>query len=210
MTAHPFLPWPPGEVLVLASVSPRRAQLLDAVGLPYEVVPAAGVEGPGNGQGCGAAADQALYAEDLAVRKALTVSGRLPERLVLGADTIVVLEGAILEKPSGGSEAAAMLPRLAGRRHTVITAIALGRAGRAVWRGHERTSVTFLPLSRAAIDRYVATGEPMDKAGAYGIQGFGAMMISGVEGCYFNVMGLPLALLGSALREHLTGRREIV
>ncbi len=206
---HPFVPWPAGEVLVLASASPRRAELLRTAGLPYEVVPAPDVEGSLAAAAADVArADPARYAEDLAQRKALDVSGRRPRRLVLGADTIVVLGGDVLEKPRDAAEAAAMLGRLSGRRHEVITAIALCD-GQRVWSGHERTAVTFLPLAAAAIARYVATGEPLDKAGAYGIQGYGAMMIRGVEGCYFNVMGLPLALLGAALREHLTGREEI-
>jgi len=128
----------------------------------------------------------------------------MPGRLVLGADTIVILAGEVLEKPRDAAEARSMLARLAGRRHTVISAIALCGGEHCPWQGHESTAVTFLPLAADTIARYVATGEPMDKAGAYGIQGFGALMVSGVEGCYFNVMGLPLALLGHALREVLT------
>lgn len=208
MREHPFVPWPEGEILVLASVSPRRAELLAAVGLPYEIVPAGDVE-LRLAAASGAAVDPAGYAEDLARRKAQAVSARLPGRLVLGADTIVILGGEVLEKPRDEAEAAAMLARLSGRRHTVITAIALTNGERPLWLGHERTDVQFLRLAPATIDRYVATGEPRDKAGAYGIQGYGAMMVSGVYGCYFNVMGLPLALLGRALREYLTGRSEI-
>jgi septum formation protein len=209
MSGHPFVPWPDDEVLVLASASPRRAELLGAAGLPFDVVPADDVEEPSGDCTLTPGADPAVYARDLAVRKARAVSEQQPDRLVLGADTIVILDDSILEKPRDRVEAAAMLSRLSGRRHTVITAIALCRAGHPVWVGHERTEVTFLAISPAAIDRYVATGEPMDKAGAYGIQGFGAMMVSRVDGCYFNVMGLPLALLGSALREHLTRSKEI-
>lgn len=209
MTAHPFVPWPPGEVLVLASVSPRRAELLRAIGLPFEVVAPGDVESEQRVPASSAANGPAGYAEHLAGRKALAVSERLPGRLVLGADTIVIQDHCVLEKPRDVAEAAAMLARLAGCRHDVVTAIALGAAGRLVWVGHERTSVTFLPLSAAAIERYVATAEPMDKAGAYGIQGYGAMMVRRVDGCYFNVMGLPLSMLGCALREHLTGREEI-
>ena len=124
---------------------------------------------------------------------------------MLGADTIVVLDGAVLEKPADASDAHAMLARLSGREHVVISAIALLTADGRTWSGHERTEVAFLPLESGAIARYVATGEPLDKAGAYGIQGYGALMVRGLRGCYFNVMGLPLALLGRALRETLEG-----
>lgn len=209
MNGHPFVCWPAGEILVLASASPRRAELLRTAGLPFEVVPAGDVEGDGVGIQAAAGRDPARFAEELAGRKALAVAVGRPGRLVLGADTIVLVDGDILEKPRDRADAAVMLSRLSGRRHVVITAIALVRGDRQVWLGHERTAVDFLALSPAAIARYVETGEPMDKAGAYGIQGYGAMMVGGVEGCYFNVMGLPLALLGAALREHLAGRREI-
>jgi len=121
---------------------------------------------------------------------------------VLGSDTVVVLDGDILEKPTGVEDAVALLTRLSGRKHTVVSAIALlgGIAGDG-FLIHEKTEVEFLPITETSIRKYVATGEPMDKAGAYGIQGFGAMMIRGVDGCYFNVMGLPLSRLGSLLRQ---------
>jgi septum formation protein len=102
------------------------------------------------------------------------------------------------------ADAARILARLAGRTHQVITSLALvGGPARTPWTGFEQTTVEFMPLSVRAIERYIATGEPFDKAGAYGIQGFGSLMVRRVEGCYFNVMGLPLALLGEALREVL-------
>lgn len=206
MTLSPFVPWPAGEVLLLASRSPRRAELLTVAGVPFEVRPAAEhVEDPAEAARL-ARGDPAAYARYLAGAKADAVASAAPARLVLGADTIVVLDGEILEKPRHEEEARAMLRRLAARRHTVITAVALRRAadGRA-WDAAERTGVEFLPLSDEAIAAYVATGEPMDKAGAYGIQGYGAMMVRGVDGCYFNVMGLPLARLGAGLREILGG-----
>ena len=206
----PFVPWPTGQSLVLASRSPRRAELLALAGLPFEVrPPAAEVEAAHNGRLAELGGDPARYAEELARIKALAVSDGLPGRLVLGADTIVVLAGEVLEKPRDEVDARAILARLAGRRHVVITAIALYGTGPRPWLGHERTEVEFLPLSAGAIARYVATGEPMDKAGAYGIQGYGAMMVREVNGCYFNVMGLPLARLGQALREILTGRQDL-
>jgi septum formation protein len=214
----PFVPWPQEATpLVLASRSPRRAELLRLSGLPFEVLaPPDAVEAALNGSPAALNQGPARYAENLARLKAAAMSARLPGRLVLGADTIVILQGAVLEKPVDAADACRILARLAGRRHEVITAIALcGAPGGTVagcdgaWIGHERTAVEFLPLSEAAIARYVATGEPLDKAGAYGIQGHGAMMVRRVFGCYFNVMGLPLALLGQALREVLTGRQEI-
>jgi septum formation protein len=211
MSGSPFVPWPAGEVLILASRSPRRAELLRTAGIPFEQQPAGDVEGE---HAARLAAlhdrDPDRYAEELARRKAAAVADLAPGRLVLGADTIVVRDGEILEKPRDAAEARAMLGRLSGRWHTVISAIALCGGPHRRWLGHERTEVQFLPLDAAAIARYVATGEPMDKAGAYGIQGLGALMVRGVRGCYFNVMGLPLALLGAALREVLGPPEETV
>ncbi|HOX25086.1 MAG TPA: Maf family protein [Candidatus Krumholzibacteria bacterium] len=208
MTTSPFLPWPAGESLVLASRSPRRAELLRIAGIPFEVRPAGDVESAHAARLGSLHAEPSRYAEELAWLKALAVGAVSPGRLVLGADTIVVVDGEILEKPRDDADARAILARLAGRRHAVVTAIALCGGADRRWLGHERTEVEFLPLSADAIARYVATGEPLDKAGAYGIQGFGALMVKGVRGCYFNVMGLPLALLGRALREVLTGEKE--
>jgi septum formation protein len=200
----PFAPWPPGEILVLASASPRRAELLRIAGNPFEVRPAPGAESLEAEANGGLRAHPGRYARALAAAKADAVAARAPDRLVLGADTIVVLDGRILEKPVDAAAAARILGRLSGRRHLVITALALrGRRAGPGWSGREETTVEFLPLTDDAIERYVATGEPFDKAGAYGIQGYGALMVRRVEGCYFNVMGLPLALLGRALREIL-------
>jgi septum formation protein len=200
----PFVPWPAGLVLVLASASPRRAELLRTAGIPFEVRPVPGAEVSGAAGNGDLRGEPGRYALALAAAKAEAVSARLPGHLVLGADTIVILDGEILEKPRDDEDARRILGRLAGRRHIVITAVALrGGAAREGWSGWEETVVEFLPLDDGAIARYVATGEPRDKAGAYGIQGYGALMIRRVEGCYFNVMGLPLALLGRALRELL-------
>ena len=197
----PFLDWPDDLILVLASRSPRRAELLAVAGIPFEVCPAGDVESELAASLVGLHGDPAAYTLALAEAKARDVSVRRPGHLVLGADTVVVHEGDILEKPHDPEDATQLLTRLAGRRHTVISAIALvgGPAGRTGVFAHEQTGVEFLPLTPAAIARYVATGEPMDKAGAYGIQGYGAMMVRGVQGCYFNVMGLPLARLGELL-----------
>lgn len=202
----PFLDWPETMVLVLASVSPRRADLLAVAGIPFEVHPPGDVEENLAGSLTDLHADPATYAKTLALAKARDVSGRLPGRLVLGADTVVVHRRDILEKPRDRQDAARLLTLLSGERHMVISAMALvgGPAGPAGVVDHEETEVEFLPLSAEAIGRYVATGEPMDKAGAYGIQGYGALMVRGVRGCYFNVMGLPLARLGALLKEVMT------
>ncbi|MFH2053745.1 MAG: Maf family protein [bacterium] len=204
MTAHltPFVPWPQGQVLVLASRSPRRAELLTVAGIPHEVVLPGDVEERIAARLIEDAAHPGAYAEDLAVAKAEDVAVRHPGRLVLGADTVVVLDGGILEKPRDEADARRLLGLLSGRRHTVITSLALVRRGSGTWSevGHERTEVDFLELQPDDIAAYVRSGEPMDKAGAYGIQGLGALMVRGVAGCYFNVMGLPLARLGAMLR----------
>ncbi len=209
----PFVPWPAGRRLVLASQSPRRAELLQLAGLPFVVQPPGEVEAELAAHLVSAGATPEQYALALARAKAGAVAGLRPGELVLGADTIVVVDGDVLEKPRDEVDAARLLGRLAGRRHTVITAIALqaraGGGGGATFArdldlaAAESTAVEFLPLTPAAIARYIATGEPMDKAGAYGIQGYGALMVRRVEGCYFNVMGLPLARLGQLLRQAL-------
>lgn len=202
MIITPFVDWPEGQVLVLASRSPRRAELLAISGVPFEVVPPGQVETELASRLGELPADPAGYATTLAEAKAKAVAAAMPGRLVLGADTVVVLGSEILEKPRDLREACSMLGRLADRRHTVVSSLALvgGPAGLAGVSSWEATEVEFLPLSPATIEKYVATGEPMDKAGAYGIQGYGAMMVRGVQGCYFNVMGLPLARLGGMLR----------
>lgn len=182
--------------LVLASQSPRRRQLLDRLGVPFTVEPSFADEALPPGLGPGAAV------EALASRKADAVAPRHPGALTLGADTIVVLDGGVLEKPAGPAEARAMLGRLAGRTHTVYTGLALvhpvsGRHAAA----HEATAVTFAPLSPEEIEAYVTTGSPFDKAGGYGIQDdHGALFIAGIEGDYYNVVGLPLHRLYRMLR----------
>ncbi len=201
MITTPFLKWPRGLELVLASRSPRRAELLAVAGIPFVIEPAPDVEAELAATLTDLHQQPHRYAMTLAAAKARAVAENDSERLVLGADTIVVIDGDILEKPVDTEDAVALLSRLSGRRHTVISAIALcgGAAGMPGLTAFEETGVEFLPLDEATIRRYVATGEPMDKAGAYGIQGFGALMVRGVRGCYFNVMGLPLALLGETL-----------
>ena len=174
--------------IVLASQSPRRRELLTLVGLAHEVRPADVDETPH--------ADElpVPHAERLARAKAETLAARERDAVVVAADTIVVIDGLILGKPGDATEAGAMLRRLAGRTHTVFTAVAVARGGRTV-SGVEEVRVTFRALDDAEIAAYVATGEPMDKAGSYGIQGFGATIVERIEGDYFAVMGLPLVRL---------------
>ena len=180
--------------IVLASQSPRRRELLTLVGLAHEVRPADVDETPH--------ADElpVPHAERLARAKAETLAARERDAVVVAADTIVVIDGLILGKPGDATEAGAMLRRLAGRTHTVFTAVAVARGGRTV-SGVEEVRVTFRALDDAEIAAYVATGEPMDKAGSYGIQGFGATIVERIEGDYFAVMGLPLVRLVGLLGE---------
>jgi septum formation protein len=197
-------------MLVLASASPRRRQLLTQAGFAFEVRPA---HVPENPQPC---EDPIAYVTRLAREKAQVVfdaivaeaasnaanaaSGAIDAKLlaVLGADTTVTLDGQILGKPEDAADAARILRMLSGRSHRVITGVALV-TDEAVEVAAEVTAVQFLTLSDGEIAAYVATGEPMDKAGAYGIQGLAARWIPRVEGCYFNVMGLPLALVTTLL-----------
>ena len=172
--------------VILASQSPRRRELLTLIGISHEVRPA-------NIDETYLAGEQPrAHAERLAREKASALSA--DGAIVIGSDTIVVVDGEVLGKPLDDADAARMLRRLSGRSHTVITAVAVARNGR-VESGVEEVGVTFHPLSDAAITAYIATREPMDKAGAYGIQGYGATIVSRVDGDYFAVMGLPLQRL---------------
>jgi septum formation protein len=172
---------------VLASKSPRRREILANAGLDFEVRAADVEEIPEVGE---APVD---YVRRLARAKARAVPASEGE-LVLGADTIVVVDGTILEKPADDVDARRMLAMLGGRAHEVITGICLVGDGREAV-DHAVTTVRFAPWSAEEIAFYVATGEPMDKAGAYGIQGVASRWIEGVDGCYLNVVGLPLSLV---------------
>lgn len=178
--------------LVLASGSPRRRQILESLGLAFDVRPPDVDETLGPGEEATAAVRR------LAEEKAAAVDAA-PDELVLAADTIVVLDGELLGKPADPREAAAMLARLAGRSHLVITGIAL-RTAAPVLSDAARTRVTFRALERREIEAYVATGEPLDKAGAYGIQGFGSALVERIDGDFYNVMGLPVPALLDLLR----------
>ena len=178
--------------IVLASASPRRRELLAAAGLDVEVVPVDVDERPV------AAEPPAAYVERVARLKATAGAARHPQRVVVGADTAVVIDGDVLGKPRDAADAGSMLRRLSGRVHDVITGVAVASAGR-VESFVERTRVTMAPLSAGDIEAYVATGEPFDKAGAYAIQGGASRFITGCEGSYSNVVGLPMERLSAIL-----------
>lgn len=181
--------------IILASGSPRRRELLTQMGLSFRVVVSDADE----------TVDKSLSpAEQVSLisrRKAGAVAEAVgPDALVIAADTIVALEGQVMGKPHSRAEAAEMLSRLSGRTHEVYTGFTLQLGERVITQA-ERTAVTFRDLTQSEIEAYVDTGEPMDKAGAYGIQGLGSLLVSGIRGDYFNVMGLPVCRLGQALKE---------
>lgn len=180
--------------MILASGSPRRRQLLEQIGWKHYIVRASDVD-----ETVDPLLPPGQMVEELSLRKARAVAAEYGEdELILAADTIVTIEGAVLGKPADKIDAFRMLASLSGCRHQVYTGVTL------LWRGerlteHEVTDVTFRDLSETEIDAYVASGEPLDKAGAYGIQGLGALLVERLEGDYFNVMGLPLCRLGRML-----------
>ena len=176
--------------LVLASASPRRKQLLEMLHISVVVIPANVQEIPLPGEAA------AAYVQRLARDKARAVPGAL----VLGADTTVVLDDHILEKPANDADAVRMLGLLQGRTHTVMTGICLVANG-VEHRAIDHTRVTFRECSEQLLRDYVATGEPLDKAGAYGIQGWGAALVEKIEGDFFSVMGLPVRLVLQLLAE---------
>jgi septum formation protein len=171
--------------VILASQSPRRRDLLTLIGVTHTVAPADIDESVGPDE------MPEPHAERLARTKACTIASREPGAVVIGSDTIVVIDGRILGKPEDEADAARMLRLLSGRTHTVVTAVAVARDAD-VRSGVERVQVRFRPLTESTIAEYIRTREPMDKAGAYGIQGFGAAIIEGIDGDFFAVMGLPI------------------
>lgn len=183
--------------IILASASPRRKELLSQAGIPFRVQPSSVDEeklklkgSPGEKAMC------------LALAKAMDVAGKIGDGLVLGADTIVVVDNEIFGKPADDREAFRMLSRLSGRDHLVITGIALVDAGKGVQKtAYETTRVFFAFLSDDEINAYIRTGEPRGKAGAYAVQGLGALLVDRIEGCYSNVVGLPLMRLRRLLEE---------
>mgnify|MGYP001558937733 CR=1 FL=1 len=183
--------------LILASSSPRRAEVLADAGFTFEVVAARVDELRQTGEQAEA------YVRRLAEAKARAVAGGVsPPAIVIAADTVVVMNGEVLGKPASAEDAAQMLRRLGGRSHQVLTGLAVLRIlGGAARVEVETTQVTFAPLTETEIEAYVVSGEPLDKAGAYAIQGRGGRFVARVEGCYFNVVGLPLARLYRMLSE---------
>jgi septum formation protein len=182
--------------LILASSSPRRRYLLRLIRLPHEVVE------PRISEADHADEDPVRHVLTLAGLKAKSVRHGYEEGYILGADTIVVLDGKILGKPVGVDDARAMLTRLRGRVHEVYTGLSLvDAAGRGETQGYEMTRVKIRAMEAWEIDAYIATGEPMDKAGSYGIQGYGAGIVEKVVGCYFNVVGLPIVRLLRLIRD---------
>jgi septum formation protein len=182
--------------LILASNSPRRKELLTQAGIPFEVVPSLYEEHNHPG------IPPAQLVKEQALDKALEVAHRYPERTVLGADTLVVLDQSILGKPKDAQEAHAMLTEIQGRWHEVYTGVALiyGKDSSAQKTHVQTTKVHLRTLSPQEITAYIATQEPMDKAGAYAIQGYGALLVDAIEGCYTNVVGLSLPVVWDLLQ----------
>jgi septum formation protein len=180
-------------MLVLASRSPRRSEILQQAGIRFEVRPADIDETPRHDE------PPRDYVTRVAREKAMAIPAG-PTEIVLGADTTVVVAGQILGKPRDAADARQMLEALSGRRHDVLTGICLRKASRWI-EDCSTTGVWLAALSGAEIEEYVASGEPMDKAGAYGIQGLASRFVERIEGCYFNVMGLPVSLVYRRLRE---------
>lgn len=192
---------PTHPTLVLASASPRRQELIKLLGLPVRIVPSHVDEDTP------AEWSPSAIVEQLSLRKARSVAEELGDSskdhsIVVGSDTIVVLDGKVMGKPKDAEEAKSMLHLLAGRTHEVYTGVSCIRAsdGASVT-SHRVTHVRMRKLSDQQIARYVATGEPLDKAGAYGIQELGALLVDSIEGCYFNVVGLPVSLLAVQLEQ---------
>lgn len=197
---------PANPSLVLGSASPRRAHLLQQLGLPFtQLVSTTPEPSPKPGDTPSAHVLHSACSKAQAVHHQL--SAQLPadasplNQLVIGADTIVCLENAILGKPRDSQDACAILQRLSGRTHHVYTGIALYAHDGRQWHDYVATTVHMLPFTKRDIHTYVASGEPLDKAGAYGIQGQGARFIEYIEGCYYNVVGLPLARLAQLLEQ---------
>lgn len=178
--------------LILASASPRRKELLSRFGIPFLIDPAEGPERPPAG------ADAAHTVMALSREKARQIALRHPGGVVIGADTVVELHGAILGKPRDEADAFSMLRALSGNEHRVYTGVTLARDGESISEA-EMTRVFFRSMTDAEITAYIATGEPMDKAGAYGYQGVAGLFVERIDGDYFNVVGLPLCRLGRML-----------
>ena len=179
---------------ILASASPRRKELLAMLDIPFSVCPAQGEEHLPD------ALPPENAAEFLAVQKAAEIAKQHPDAVVIGADTTVLCDGEILGKPHDRADCLRMLHMLSGKLHTVTTGVAVFHMGKSLSFSDE-TQVQFYPLTAAEMEAYADTDEPYDKAGGYGIQGRAALLIAGIHGDYYNVMGLPIARLARQLRE---------
>lgn len=181
--------------IILASQSPRRRELLERMGVvDFEVRPAQGEERVEPGL------TPARMVEQLSVQKAREIAAREPDALIIAADTVVAVDGRVLGKPGSRQEAVEMLTLLSGRSHTVYTGLTVCRGAEELI-GHEATEVVFCKLTPEQIEAYVDTFEPMDKAGSYGIQGRGCVLVEGIQGDYYNVVGLPVCRLAGMLRK---------
>ncbi|CAH0346347.1 Maf family protein [Bacillus sp. CECT 9360] len=182
--------------LILASSSPRRKELLQFLQIPFQTIHANVDESIDSGL----TAEEAV--QDLALRKAANIATEHKESCVIGSDTIVVVDGEILGKPIDRADAKKTLELLSGRTHSVYTGVAIiSDKNRTVFA--EKTEVTFWELSDEEIETYLETGEPFDKAGSYGIQGYGSLLVKGITGDYYTVMGLPVARLSRELKRHV-------
>lgn len=182
--------------LILASASPRRKELLSLITKDFIIIPATGEEH------INSELPPAERVKALAAQKASEVAEKHPDSIVIGADTMVFLGDIALGKPKDVSDAKRMLSLLSGKTHTVITAVAVAKNGIVSDTFADSTQVEFHPLSEYEIDAYIKSGEPMDKAGAYGIQEKGALLVKGIKGDYYNVMGLPAARLYRTLSQY--------
>ncbi len=180
--------------LILASASPRRREILEHIGASFTIIPATGPENPPEN------ATGAEVAMALSAAKAQEVAAAHPGSVVIGADTVVEVDGVLLGKPHDAEDAARMLRLLSGREHHVFTGVTVMRDDTIISRA-EKTGVFFRALSEREIAAYIATGEPMDKAGSYGYQGYAGLFIEKIDGDYFNVIGLPLCCLGHMLAQ---------
>jgi septum formation protein len=190
-----------GPILVLASASPRRQELISLLGLPIRILPSrANEDTPDHWS-------PSQIVEGLSLRKALAVKEELQNpndgsSIIVGSDTIVVLNGKVMGKPKDVQDAEQKLEQLAGKIHEVYTGVTCFRlSDEKIITSHRITKVKMRDLTAEQISRYVATGEPMDKAGAYGIQELGSLLVESIEGCYFNVVGLPVSLLAVLLEQ---------
>lgn len=181
-------------MLILASKSPRRKELLSLITTDFEIIPAVGEEN----------ADPSLppeeFVRELAAAKASEIAKAHPNDVIIGSDTVVAINGEILGKPKDKDDAFRMLSLISGTKHSVFSGVAVIKDGR-LHSFTEETKVKFFELDKDEIERYIATGEPFDKAGAYGIQDYGALLVEGIEGDYYNVMGLPTGRLYRLMRE---------